>query len=248
MVDNPGRTSECCLNESGNSSAGLDEQNNARILEAAADYLRRGCTADAECAQNEIGETTLQIRLLGQWAFEAGRLTSLDSFLALSLVSDCTSEHKVYFDSDRNRAVKQTLPGQFGWVPSRDHGRWTLGIAKPLDYLLRWILFNIVFGDAVELEGVAGIDSSMVIGEKAESLSIIVSQHWHRASDINHPAPSTAEISMFLRKLGFEPIPNSFHGWQRAADNVVLLDARPDNFIKTSGGVAPIDLPITRVD
>jgi len=69
----------------------------------------------------------------------------------LDKISDRTSEHKVYFDPERKRAVKQTLPGQFGWMPKLDHGRWTLGIAKPLDYLRRWQLFNQVFGDNVRL-------------------------------------------------------------------------------------------------
>lgn len=47
-----------------------------------------------------------------------------------------------------------------------------------------------------------------------------------------------------LHSLGFEPLPNSFHGWQRASDGIVMLDARPDNFINTKDGIMPIDLPM----
>jgi hypothetical protein len=66
-------------------------------------------------------------------------------FAAVSSISQSTSEHTVYFDSAQNRAIKVTFPGEFGWMPTLDNGRWNLGVATPLDYLRRWQLFNEAF-------------------------------------------------------------------------------------------------------
>jgi hypothetical protein len=41
---------------------------------------------------------------------------------------------------------------------------------------------------------------------------------------------------------GFRSVPASYFGWYRPADGVVIVDAKPDNFIKTSDGLLPIDL------
>ncbi|MDB6021511.1 MAG: hypothetical protein JWQ04_1368 [Pedosphaera sp.] len=248
-IDKPQKTEEYCSSESSNSSPCMAPQNDGCFIEAATDHIRRGAPTDAEHAQGADGESARQIRLLQEWAAQAGRLISLDRFKTLQSVSNRTSEHKVYFDPVWNRAIKQTLPGQFGWAPRLDDGRWTLGIARPLDYLHRWNLFNKVFGDDVQLEGVTiTAGPIMIIGENTEPKSAVISQRWHHAADLNHPAPSQAEISMFLRKLGFQSLPNSFHGWHRTADGIVLLDARPDNFIKTEDGVTAIDLPMTRAE
>ncbi|HZQ47275.1 MAG TPA: hypothetical protein VFC07_09715 [Verrucomicrobiae bacterium] len=51
-----------------------------------------------------------------------------------------------------------------------------------------------------------------------------------------------------MNNLGFEQLPNSFHGWRRISDGMIILDARPDNFVRTKDGVVPIDMPITQVD
>jgi hypothetical protein len=239
---------DCLTNESGDSSASLAEKDNGRFLEAAAEYLRRGAPSNKKHAQDETGETARQIDLLRRWASQEGCLISPERLAKFPLLSDRTSEHKVFFDLTRKRAIKQTLPGQFGWIPKLDQSRWTLGIATPLDYLNRWLLFNLVLGDDVQLEGISTEGASMIIGDTTEPVSIIVSQRWHRAVDPNDPAPTENEISAFFHKLHFHRLPNSFHGWQRASDGIIILDARPDNFIKTKVGVAPIDLPIAKFD
>jgi hypothetical protein len=50
------------------------------------------------------------------------------------------------------------------------------------------------------------------------------------------------EIAISLKKDGFVPVPQSYFGWYREADGVVIVDAKPDNFVKTQLGVVPIDL------
>ena len=49
-----------------------------------------------------------------------------------------------------------------------------------------------------------------------------------------------------MRERSFEPLANSFFGWLRSSDGVLILDAKPDNFIKTPDGILPFDLVIVR--
>ncbi|MEX2580478.1 MAG: hypothetical protein WD342_15575 [Verrucomicrobiales bacterium] len=62
---------------------------------------------------------------------------------------------------------------------------------------------------------------------------------------MDEPHPSEFEISTLLRDQGFAPIFCSFYGWQHDEENLVVLDAKPDNFIKTSTEILPIDLLLT---
>ena len=234
--------------ESGNPGTSMAAQSDGRFLEAA-DYARQGAPADAKHAQATDAEISRQARRIREWANQTGSLIPPDQFRTLHPVSISTSEHTVYYDAAQNRAVKVTFPGEFGWVPAFDNGRWNLGIAMPLDYLRRWQLFNLVFGDDVRLEGATvSAEPSMVIGGKIEPVSAVISQRWHEAANPNSPAPTSAEVSAFLRGLGFEPLPGSFGGWLRANDDIVLLDAFPDNFVKTKSGIMPIDLPMSQAE
>lgn len=234
------------MNEKNDSTQLSNDERHAWSFESAEGFLRAGALTDEERAQGKDGESARQTRLLREWALQARRLIGPDFFKNFDLVSDRTSEHKVYFDPASSRAVKHTHPGEFGWTPVLVNDRWTLAIAQPLDYLRRWMIFNEIFDDDVRLEGVGTFGVSLVIGSKVEPLSIVISQPWRTALEVNHPLPSQMEIEECLRAEGFEPLLNSFYGWQRAEDGIVLLDARPDNFIKTRDGVAPIDLPLMR--
>jgi hypothetical protein len=37
-------------------------------------------------------------------------------------------------------------------------------------------------------------------------------------------------------------VPASYFGWSRQMDGIVIVDAKSDNFIQTSGGLIAIDL------
>ena len=177
-------------------------EGNECFLEAAG-HIRRGAATDTERSQGEEGESNRQTRLFREWALQEGRLVPIKWLTQLSLVSSQTSEHIVYFDPSSNRAVKQTLPGQFGWIPKLENGRWTLGIAQPLDYLRRWLLFNQAFGDDVRLEGATVSDKLlMIIGGRAEPVTAIISQRWHWAAHKNHPTPTPEEVAAFFEKIG----------------------------------------------
>jgi hypothetical protein len=247
-VDKLRETNESGGGETGDSSSEMAAGNNGRFLEAEK-YVRAGVPTDAEHAGANAGESIRQSRLFRQWAEKAGRIIPPRDFERLRKVSQHTSEHVIYYDEAANRAIKHTHPGQFGWVPKLDNDRWTLGISQPLDYLKRWRLFNEVFGDDVRLEGVTLLTGpAMIIGASPDPVAAVVSQRWHEALDSSHAEPDEQEVAEFMIRIGFKDLPKSYHGWYRFADGIIVLDARPDNFIKTPNGIAPIDLLLTQID
>ncbi|HEY5792050.1 MAG TPA: hypothetical protein VIS74_02050 [Chthoniobacterales bacterium] len=56
------------------------------------------------------------------------------------------------------------------------------------------------------------------------------------------------EVRSFLEGEGFQAAVNSYFGWYRLADGVLIVDAKPDNFILTECGIVPIDLQMALVD
>jgi hypothetical protein len=79
-------------------------------------------------------------------------------------------------------------------------------------------------------------------------ISLVISQVWRAAADASNPNPTRDEMEEFLRRIGFVPVPNSYRGWYRSGDGILLIDANPDNFVQTRYGTVPIDLPITQVE
>lgn len=107
-------------------------------------------------------------------------------------------------------------------------------------------LQNAIFGDDIRLEGgMVHSGPSMVIGQPPDGFSFVISQPWLEAEDIRHQFPSEAEIHEFLSGIGFQPLLNAFYGWQSSDASLVILDAKPDNFIATPEGILPIDLLLT---
>jgi len=63
----------------------------------------------------------------------------------------------------------------------------------------------------------------------------------------NLPGKATnEEIADYLQEEGFVSVPKAYYGWYRPNDGVVIVDAKPDNFIKTTMGLVPIDLQIAQ--
>jgi hypothetical protein len=78
----------------------------------------------------------------------------------------------------------------------------------------------------------------MIIGQPAGEPSFVISQPWYQRNE----RATTEEIAELLKESGFVEVPGSYFGWYRPADGVVIVDAKPDNFIKTVAGIVPIDL------
>lgn len=87
----------------------------------------------------------------------------------------------------------------------------------------------------------------MVIGQRSDGLSLVISQPWLNAADEMRPYPTEEQLAPYLKERGFEPLFASFYGWINGDQKLVVLDAKPDNFILTSEGILPIDLLITEI-
>ena len=204
------------------------------FLDFAAEILTRS-GSETNRESSRIRET----ESLGSWIRGHARLIDPKSIDSLQLVSNCTSEHEVFYRPEDNRALKRTWPGVFGQIPVPHNGRLERENASPSEYLIRQALHVSVFGSDIRFEGVCISDKpSMVLFEPSGQPSIVVSQEWFESGE----APQMWEIATSLKKDGFVPVPQSYFGWYREADGVVIVDAKPDNFVKTQLGVVPIDL------
>lgn len=181
--------------------------------------------------------------LLRTWVEEEGCLIPAARWESWILVSNHTLEHEVRYRPDDQRAVKRTWPGTFGFIPDWNGTSWVPRAASPAEYLHRMHLQNEIFLDQIRLEGgMIGSGPSLVIGSPAGGFSFVISQPWLVAADNSRQFPSEDEIDARLRELGFTPLARTLYGWQNSADSIILLDAKPDNFITTPAGIFPIDL------
>ena len=154
-------------------------------------------------------------------------------------------EHKVHFDPSDGLAHKATNNARFGFVLDQDEfdaqRRLSPRPALPSEYLWRIGLQNVVFGDVIRLVG---------ISRGAEGVpSIHTAQPW-----VDGTAPTLEEIAAFMESAGFTQIPRETFAkrvaknlaWYRAADGVLVYDAKPSNFFKSAEGeIDPIDLVIS---
>ena len=179
---------------------------------------------------------------VAQWARERGALIPDSAVDELPLVSNSTSEHEVHYRPADDRAVKRTWAGFYGQIPTPENCRLGRKNATPAEYLQRMALQNAVFGGDLQLEGVTVSDKpSMIIGQPPGEASMVISQPWYPKEGI----ATNEAIRELLEGEGFREAPQSYFGWYREADGVVIVDAKPDNFILTSAGVVPIDLQMS---
>ncbi len=185
----------------------------------------------------------VEIGNLEEWAHREGTLIPESEVDALDRVSNSTSEHEVFYRAEDSRAVKRTWPGVYGQIPTLAHGKLDRRNATPSEYLSRMALHVAVFGSDIRLEGVTISEKpSMIIGQPAGQPSIIISQRWYERAGI----ATNESIHDFLVDEGFRSVPASYFGWYRFGDGVVIVDAKPDNFINTAAGVVPIDLQMAQ--
>jgi hypothetical protein len=163
----------------------------------------------------------------------------------LPLVSNHTSEHEVFYRQHDDRAIKRTWPGVYGQIPIPLNGLLDRRNATPSEYFLRMALHIEVFASDIRFEGVTISDKpSMIIGQPAGQPSIVISQLWYE----RFGTATNEIIHDFLVGEGFRPVPSSYFGWFRPEDRVVIVDAKPDNFIRTPNSLIPIDLQMTQFD
>jgi len=207
----------------------------ASAFQDAASFIESRCSAESDTDPLGI----CQKSALREWATHSSTLTPVSAFEGLEVVSDCTSEHKVFYRASDNRAVKRTWAGVYGQIPIPKDGKLDRRNASPSEYLRRMALQISIFESDIQLVGVFISDEpSMIIGQPSGEPSLVISQEWFEKES----APSLKEISTYLESEGFKHSPKAYFGWYRVEDGVVIVDAKPDNFIKTIVGLVPIDL------
>lgn len=185
----------------------------------------------------------VEIGNLEEWAHREGNLIPESQFDSLKLVSADTSEHQVFYRVEDSRAVKRTLAGVYGQIPAFFDNKIQAQNAKPSEYLTRMALHIAVFGSDLKLEGVTVSEkTSMLIGYPPGQPSMVISQPWYEMEG----TLTTKSIQEFMVDEGFNSLPSLIFGWYRFDDGVVILDAKPDNFINTAAGVVPIDLQMAQ--
>jgi hypothetical protein len=101
----------------------------------------------------------------------------------------------------------------------------------------------LLFDSDLKLEGVTISDKpSMVLFQPSGQPCFVVSQRWFERGD----RATTEDIIAFMEDAGFQEVPGSYFGWCRKVDRMIVVDAKPDNFIKTAVGIVPIDLQMTQ--
>jgi len=207
----------------------------------AATYLERS-GASIEGFGGVPQEIERQAACLISWARQKGVLLRQDYTKGLLKHLSTTAEHQVFYRVADNRAVKCTYAGTFGVTPDPQGAQRA---ATPLFYLRRLELMNRVFKSDLQLEGIM-LEKSLLIGAAGNQASIVISQPWVRRADPDQPHPSEHEVAEFMKSLGFAMLSRSYFAWQRPEDQVTILDARADNFIKSAEGVVPIDLVVSQ--
>jgi hypothetical protein len=153
-------------------------------------------------------------------------------------------EHVVFRRKGDRDVQKLTLPEVYGYgyVVDAGDGLVWLRHAIASEYLGRLGLMDAVFGVPVYVTG--------ILNNPYGYPQIATRQPW-----IDGTIPAPAEVSDWLHEQGFLSVDRSVHDrgtipagsvWYRPADNVLMGDAVPRNFIKTPDGIiAPIDVSLT---
>ena len=160
----------------------------ARHLRATPYPVRGVSTRDRQTLEGR------QARDLLAWARESGRLIESASYVARACRGG--EEHRVWPAPDGRRVEKATYPGCFGFTVLTSlaaGGLPDLVKGLPLEYLERLLLQNEIFGDEIELQGVAVEDGKAVILTSQPAL-------------VGHP-PTFSDITAFLSRLWFRPLP-----------------------------------------
>ena len=211
------------------------------LAENAAAYLRRSGHTD-EGSSGDSQEIDRQAARLIQWAQEKNVILPDSYTSGFEKFEATTAEHEVFYRPSDNRAVKLTHAGSFGATPAPKGEQQA---ATPLFYLCRLGLMNEFFLSDLRLEGVI-LAKSLILFAQGTQPRLVVSQPWIQADNLKYPYPTNEEITAFMKSCGFTLIKKSYFGWQNKKAQLLILDARADNFIKSKAGVVPIDLVISK--
>jgi hypothetical protein len=212
----------------------------------AKDFIDAACEIDRRTSPEASKDASpgSQARAVEAWARASGTLISDAEIDVLSVVSNSTSEHEVFFRFWDGRAIKRTRAGVYGQIPIPLNGKIDRKNAKPSEYLRRMALQILFIDSELKLEGVtiSPDKPSIVLFEPPGQPSFVISQRFFEKTD----AVTTEEIKELMEDSGFQFDPKAYFGWFRREDRLIVVDAKPDNFIKTAAGLIPIDLQMAQ--
>ncbi len=204
-----------------------DEQNTGKnstgTLESAQAYLAAGAGPDSQESgiASRASQRQKQLRALVAWAKGAGCLIPHERY---QTPDEMGAEHRVFFDAQRQMAMKVTNSNRCGMTYVNGEPE----AALPSEYLERWRLQNAIFADDAELEGVI---------ESIAGISLVIRQRW-----IAGTVPEDHQITGLLADLGFH-LTHQLECYYRPKDNLALMDCHEGNFMLGDDGlVYPIDV------
>jgi hypothetical protein len=202
----------------------------AGALELAVAVLSRGIRPDGSYEGiSEGDEQSYQWRTIANWAALNRAVLSPE----FEPSREGGREHDLSFVD--GRWIKFTKPWAAGYTFGIVGNELISLPATPLQYLIRWILVNRLFGDDVELLGISqrGNESRLVIAQR----------------DVRGIAPTWGEIEKdFTENLGMRRLktPFSVGGYGARAycrGRIAVFDVRPLNCVREQSGiVVPIDV------
>ena len=194
------------------------------------DFLRRSQATSRKFPKGSWNKVVEKLqaresRWLVDWS--EGCSHSLESVVSLPELAT-GSEHVVYFDEDSKTVTKVTLLKCFGDYNYLSGKRVCQAASTPLLYLDRMLMWKNIFGNAPNPLGVTA-DGRIVTKQPF----------------IDGEPPTQEEADSFLLKNGMMPIRQECFLWKSfkfKRFEVWIGDTRYENFVKSEGGIIPIDI------
>lgn len=202
-------------------------------LEASVDELRGRCEA---VARFQGGHTYCieEIGIFREYGREKGIFLASPPPELSTPPSEEGNEHQVWFDSSSNTYLKATWPDFFGMLVVHRHDEDAK--ASPIDYLERWHLHNVLFGDGVEFLGALEMEGRLRLLIRQPAIE---------------GCPATDEqIARFFISNGWRRfIIDGDIAFFDPERKVVISDTHRGNLILMADGLlAPIDLRVQSLD
>jgi len=143
------------------------------------------------------------------------------------------AEHDVYLGASGKRVFK--FARNYGFTPRVHDGQLIMAEGTPDEYLRRMALLEKLLPTRARIEGLTE-DGTFVLSQLA-----IPGDH-----------PTEHEMRRFMLDLGFVNLPARFGqggcAWYLPLDGILVMDASPDNFVKSPNGIIAIDLQASFFD
>ncbi|GAA5495756.1 hypothetical protein Rhal01_01935 [Rubritalea halochordaticola] len=228
------------LSNEGKQEQGRNERFSGHDPSAVARALRESHEASGE---GEDFSSELQIQEFIKWIGNCGEPEIIGYWESLTEISNNTAEHLVRYDVNAHRAIKKTLAGNYGFIlnGNDEHEGSSL-----LEYLDRLALQNELFGDDIRVIGGFPLESSLALFSKPTA-PVLTSQPFRDGASDQREIPTEDEIECYMSSKGFVPLKDKFYGWWNEEKRILVVDAKPDNFVFTREGIVPIDLQIKKM-